>query len=77
MYHSQFNAKAKGTAIVVHKDIPFQTEEVIAGKNGRFAIVSGRLFTWFLAGPESAAVTIQPLGNINVMAVYPIYVETF
>ena len=44
-FHSQFNAKARGTAILIHKDIPFEAEEVIADKNGRFVIVAGRLFT--------------------------------
>ena len=24
VFHSQFNAKAKGTAILIHKDIPFE-----------------------------------------------------
>lgn len=45
VFHSRFNAKARGTAILVHKDIPFQAEEVISDKNGRFVIVAGRLFT--------------------------------
>lgn len=45
VFHSRFNAKARGTAILILKDIPFQAEEVISDKNGRFVIVVGRLFT--------------------------------
>lgn len=44
VFHSQFNAKAWGTAILIHKDIPFQAKEVITDTNGRFVIVSGQLF---------------------------------
>ena len=45
VFHSQFNAKARGTAILIHKVIPFEAEEVIANNNGGFVIVAGRLFT--------------------------------
>lgn len=45
VFHSSFNAKARGTAILIHKDIPFQAKEVIANTNRRFIIVSGHLFT--------------------------------
>ena len=44
LYHSQFNVKARGAAILIHKDIAFQAEEVIADTNGRYAIVIGQLF---------------------------------
>ncbi len=43
VFHTQFNAKARGTAILIHKDIPFQAKEVITDTNGRFVIVSGQL----------------------------------
>lgn len=29
VFHSNFNVKARGAAILVHKDIPFQSEETI------------------------------------------------
>ncbi len=44
VFHSQFNAKARGTAILIHKDIPFQAKEVVTDNNGRYVIVSGQLF---------------------------------
>ena len=44
LYHSQFNVKARGAAILIHKDIAFQAEEVIADTNGRYVIVIGQLF---------------------------------
>lgn len=45
VFHSKFNGKARGAAIIVHKDVLFQTEEVIADPGGRFVIVRGHLFS--------------------------------
>ena len=45
LYHSRFNAKARGTAILIHKNVVFQAEDVIADTNGRFIIVTGQLFS--------------------------------
>lgn len=42
--HSRFNSKARGTAIIFHKDIPFETSRIIADPNGRYIIASGQLF---------------------------------
>lgn len=44
VFHSKFNSKARGTAILLHKNIPFETREIIADSNGRYIIVSGLLF---------------------------------
>lgn len=44
VFHSRFNSKAKGTAILIRKDIPFETSEIIADLNGRYIIASGLLF---------------------------------
>ena len=44
VFHSQFNAKARGTAILISKNIPFQVKKVISDAHGRFVIVSGQLF---------------------------------
>lgn len=41
-FTTQFNVKTRGAAILIHKDIAFQAEEVIADSNGRFVI--GKLF---------------------------------
>lgn len=44
VYHSQFNATARSTAILI-QDIPFQVKEVITDLSGRFVIFSGVLFS--------------------------------
>lgn len=45
LYHSKFDTKARGTAILIHKDITFQAEKVISDPNGRYVIVVGQLFS--------------------------------
>lgn len=42
-FHSNFKAKARGTAILVGRNIPFVVSNIISDKNGRFIIVSGKL----------------------------------
>lgn len=44
LFISKFNARARGTAILIHKDIPFQSEEMISDSAGRYIIVRGHLF---------------------------------
>ncbi len=44
IYHSKCNAKARGTAILIHKKIQFSASNVIADPRGRYIMVSGRLF---------------------------------
>lgn len=44
MFHSTFNAKARGVAILINKNISFQSKEIINDPNGRYIIVAGQLF---------------------------------
>lgn len=44
VFHSCFNVKSRGTAILIRKDIPFVTDNVIKDPNGRYVIVIGCLF---------------------------------
>ncbi len=44
IFHSKFNAKARGTAIIIHKKIQFSPSNVIADPQGRYIMVSGKLF---------------------------------
>ena len=44
IYHSRFNYKARGTAILIRKGIPFEHSEVISDANGRYIFVVGKLF---------------------------------
>ncbi len=43
IFHSKFNAKARGTAIIIHKKIQFSPSNVIADPQGRYIMVSGKL----------------------------------
>lgn len=43
VYHSKFSARARGAAILIQNNIPFEAEEVLADLNGRYVIVSGTL----------------------------------
>lgn len=44
VYHSSFNSRSRGTAILMHKRVMFLMEQVISDPEGRFVIVSGVLF---------------------------------
>lgn len=44
IFHSSFNTKARGTAILISKKLQFIPENIIPDHNGHFIIVSGRLF---------------------------------
>lgn len=43
VYHSKFSARARGAAILIQNNIPFEADDVITDLNGRFVIVSGTL----------------------------------
>lgn len=43
IYHSTFQAKARGTAILIHKSVPFICSNVLADPNGRFIVVTGKI----------------------------------
>lgn len=42
-FHSNFKGKARGAAILVDRNIPFEPSNITADKFGRFIIVSGKL----------------------------------
>lgn len=44
LFHSKFPAKARGAAILIHKNIPFELSNSIEDHNGRFVIIAGRLY---------------------------------
>ena len=44
IFHSNFNSKSRGTAILIHKRIKFTPEHVYCDSGGRYVIVSGKLF---------------------------------
>ena len=45
VFHSKFNSKARGTAILVHKGVTFESDKIIADPDGRFIIVTGQLLS--------------------------------
>lgn len=44
VFHSKFNSKVRGTAILINKNISFHSQEVISDPNGWYIIVVGQLF---------------------------------
>lgn len=43
LYHSSFQSKCRGVAILIHKSVPFSVSEVIPDSNGRFIILKGQI----------------------------------
>lgn len=43
VFHSTFNGKARGAAILIRKGLPFKLEKSVLDPNGRYVMVSGRL----------------------------------
>lgn len=43
VYHSKFSAKARGVAIIIHKNVPFLHKSTIADKEGRYILVIGEI----------------------------------
>lgn len=45
IYHSNFSAKSRGTAILIRKGVPFKHNLTISDKEGRYVIVVGEVFS--------------------------------
>lgn len=46
LFHSRFfYERARGTAIIIHRDIAYEPTTVISEPNSRYVIVSGRLIS--------------------------------
>lgn len=43
-YHSTFQNKLRGAAILIHKLVPFVSSNVISDSNGRYIVVPGRIY---------------------------------
>lgn len=44
MFHSKFDSKSRGAAILIHKNIQFNVTNTIFDPNGRYVMVVGKLF---------------------------------
>ena len=44
IFHSKFNLKTRGVAILVKKNVHFTSDRIIADPNGRYVIVPGTLY---------------------------------
>lgn len=44
-FHSSFASKARGTAVLIRKGVPFKHRATITDKEGRFIIVAGEIFS--------------------------------
>lgn len=43
LYHSSFQDRSRGVAILIHKSVPFSISEVISDASGRFIILRGQI----------------------------------
>lgn len=43
VFHSKSTVRARGTAILIHKSVPFEFSDFTEDPHGRFVIISGRL----------------------------------
>ena len=44
IFHSKFQAKCRGAAILIRRQVQFVQSNIITDKNGRYVIVQGRLY---------------------------------
>lgn len=43
-FHSTFQAKARGVSILINQDVSFEHHSVVSDTNGRYVVVSGKLY---------------------------------
>lgn len=55
VFHSNFNSKSRGTAILIHKWIKFVSHNVISDPSGRYVILSGIQTHTICSQPKSSA----------------------
>lgn len=44
IYHSNFDSKSRGVAILIHRNVQFIETTAIKDKHGRYVVVAGKLF---------------------------------
>ena len=44
IYYSSFNSKSRGTAILIHKKLPFVLEKIVKDEEGRYVAITGILY---------------------------------
>lgn len=44
VFHSSFNSKARGVAILISKSVPFTQTKIISDKDGRYLIILGTIY---------------------------------
>lgn len=43
-YYSSFHSKSRGVAILIHKSVPFTFSQMVSDPNGRYLIVTGKIY---------------------------------
>ena len=72
IYHSSFNVKARGAAIMVRKGVPFIHKDTISDKEGRYVMVTGEIYSTPLTLLNIYAPNIDnPLFFQKVMSLIP------
>ena len=61
-FHSTFEAKARGVSILISNGVPFESTKIIADKNGRYVIATGKLFNINVVLANVYAPNIEDVG---------------
>lgn len=64
-FHSTFQAKARGVSILINHNIPFEHHNVISDTNGRYIIVSGKLYNTMVVLANVYAPNVDDVGFLN------------
>ena len=64
-FHSSFQAKARGVSILVDQNIQFVHHNVISDTNGRFIIVSGKLYNTMMVLANVYAPNVDDVGFLE------------
>lgn len=44
VFHSSYNSKSRGVAVLIHRSLPFTLEKSLSDKEGRYVLISGYLY---------------------------------
>lgn len=73
VFHSKFPVRARGAAILIHKNVPFELSNSTEDLNGRFVIISGRLcviMCKFISSFFSSLPKVDENNNSNALHLY-------
>uniref|UniRef100_A0A3Q0QX31 exodeoxyribonuclease III n=1 Tax=Amphilophus citrinellus TaxID=61819 RepID=A0A3Q0QX31_AMPCI len=78
-FHSSYNSKSRGVAILIHRSLPFTLEKTMSDKDGRYVLISGYLYGEHILigciyGPNIYEATFLPKLLSDVASVHTPYI---